>query len=76
MGKAEQEGPVREFVFDEWLREGIEGMVNKTSKVKPAFDFGEFYHHIRNAQKEQLLALRSLLDKAIERLEEEEQQKK
>ena len=61
--------PVEEFVFEDWLRDGIKGFRQKVESRMPgegkSFDTSEFRQHIRNAQKEQLMAVRSLLDSAI-----------
>jgi hypothetical protein len=70
--RADQEGPFREFSFEEWLRDGVEGMRGKVEQKKAEFDPAQFRRHLRNAQKEQLLAMRSLIDNAIEYLEKEE----
>ncbi len=37
-------------------------------------DMSEFRQHLRNAQKEMLLAFRSLIDEAIERMERSEEE--
>ncbi len=71
--KADQEGPFKEFVFEEWLQDGIEGIRGKMEQKKADFDPSKFRQHLRNAQKEQLLAMRSLIDNAIEYLEKEEE---
>ena len=65
-------GPVREFDFEEWLNDGIKGLRGKVQSKTKRFDPSNFRAHMRNAQKEQLLALRSLLDSGIEFLEKEE----
>jgi hypothetical protein len=63
-----------EFVFEDWLRDGIKGMRSQLehclkSEARPArFDVSEFRQHMRNARREQLLAVRSLIDSAIARL--------
>ena len=70
--KADDNGPFKEFVFDEWLREGFKGMCGEM-KFKPAtFDTSEFETHMRNAAKEQLLAVRSLVESFIDIFEEKE----
>ena len=72
--------PVEEFVFEDWLRDGIKGMREKfesrMSGKSKAFDASEFRQHMRNARKEQLLAVRSLLDNAINWLEQKEESPK
>jgi hypothetical protein len=67
--KADQEGPFREFVFEEWLRDGVNGICGEWERNRPHVDTSEFFTHLRNAQREQLLAVRSLVDSALETLE-------
>ena len=57
-----------EFSFTKWLGEGIEHLSPK--RVIPCLFPEEFKTHIRAANREVLLACRSILDKAIARLEE------
>lgn len=65
-----------EFAFEDWLAEGIRA-------VKAGFRKGrgrellpeEFRVHLRESRKEMLLAMRSLIDAAIERTEEKPQKK-
>lgn len=58
---------VQEFAFEEWLAEGVRGVRSKLCRpLLPE----EFRAHCRAAQKEMLLAVRSLFDAAIERLEQ------
>jgi hypothetical protein len=59
-------GPVREFDFEEWLRDGVAGMRRKLKRQKREFNTSEFRTHMRNARREQLLALRSLIDSGLE----------
>jgi hypothetical protein len=73
--KADAGGPFKEFLFEEWLRDGIEGMRSKMEQKKAHFDPSAFKQHIRTAKKEQLLAIRSLIDNAIDWLEEESKNK-
>jgi hypothetical protein len=60
-----------EFDLDAWLNEGRQGLRRilrpKRRQILPA----EFKAHTRAARKEMLLAVRSLLDTAIEKLEGE-----
>ena len=70
---ADAGGPFKEFVFEEWLRDGVEGMRSRMEAKKAHFDPATFRQHIRNAQKEQLLAIRSLIDSAIECVEKSEE---
>ena len=60
----------KEFVFEDWLAEGIKGIGQSVRAGKPRFLSEEFCTHIGAARRECLLAMRSLLDAAIERLEE------
>ncbi len=57
----------KEFVFVEWLAEGLKGLSCRRSD--------EFATHMRAARKEILLAARSLLDVAIERAEKSPRKK-
>jgi hypothetical protein len=52
----------KEFVFKDWLAEGVEGMRSCLPE--------KFADHMRLACREMLLANRALLDAALERLEE------
>lgn len=70
--------PVEAFEFEDWLRDGLKGIretieskMNRQSQRK--FDTSEFRQHMRNARKEQLLAVRSLLDSAIDWLDQKEE---
>lgn len=74
--KADEGGPFKEFVFEEWLRDGIEGVRSKMEEKKAHFDPSNFRKHLRNAQKEQLLAVRSLIDSAIDFLDKMEEKDK
>ena len=61
----------KEFVFEDWLAEGIKackaGFQKSASKeCLPE----EFRAHLRASHKEMLLAMRSLIDAAIKRTEE------
>jgi hypothetical protein len=67
--RADASGPFKEFVLTEWLRDGMEDMCHKMKYSKEQFEPVNFRRHIRNAQKEQLLAMRSIIDSALERLE-------
>jgi hypothetical protein len=59
----------KEFDLETWLREGTQGL-RHILKCKPPAVPEEFKSHTRAARKEMLLALRSLLDTAIQRVEE------
>lgn len=68
--------PVEEFVFEDWLRDGIKGFRSqferRTKGEAMDFDTSEFRTHMRNAGKEQLLAVRSLIDSAIDWLDKKQ----
>lgn len=69
--------PVESFEFEEWLRDGLKGFRAKVSTCaqrqgQRQFDTSEFRQHMRNARKEQLLAVRSLIDSAVEWLDPKE----
>lgn len=70
--KADENGPFKEFDFEDWLRDGVEGFKSKLEAEIQSFNFDSFRRHVRNARREQLLAMRSLIDNALERLEREE----
>ena len=72
--RADAGGPFKEFVLTEWLRDGIEATCNRMKHSKEQFEPANFRRHLRNAQKEQLLAMRSMLDNALEHLEKTEAQ--
>jgi hypothetical protein len=76
MADRPKSGPVKEFVLTDWLREGCEGIQQKLEhnlKHKTRhFDTTEFRTHVRNARREQLLAIRSLVDSALECVKGEE----
>ena len=63
----------KEFVFEDWLVEGVKGLSSclKGEKVLPQ----EFAEHMRASHKEMLLAMRSLLEAAIQRTEEKPKKK-
>lgn len=71
--KADENGPFKEFSFDEWLREGFEGMRNQMKFKRTKIDTTEFETHMRNSVKEQLLAMRSLVDSVIDVVEKKEE---
>jgi len=66
----------KEFVFEDWLAEGMRAF-------KTGFRRGwgkeflpeEFRAHLRASRKEMFLAMRSLIDAAIERAEEKPKKK-
>ncbi len=79
-------GPVQEFVFTDWVKEGAEGMrakmEEKREKMEKRFqkrtriDTSEFRAHMRKAREERLLAIRSLVDSALACVKGEETETK
>ena len=65
----------KEFLFEDWLAEGIKGF-RASCKKHPALLPDEFFQHTRTARREMLLAMRSLVDTAIEYVEEKEEKTK
>ena len=64
----------REFVFEDWLAEGIKGFRGCCKKLSPHLT-EEFHQHTQAARREMLLAMRSLIDTAIECAEEKPKKK-
>jgi uncharacterized membrane protein len=60
-----------EFDVDEWLNKGRQGLRRMLRSKRRQILPSEFKAHTRAARKEMLLAVRSLLDTAIEKLEGE-----
>jgi hypothetical protein len=66
----------KEFVFEDWLAEGIRACKAGLRKGRDKeFWPEEFRGHLRASRKEMLLAMRSLIDAAIERTEEKPKKK-
>jgi hypothetical protein len=65
----------KEFVFEDWLAEGIKGFRMGCKQLSPHLP-EEFRQHTQAARREMLLAMRSLLDAAIEYIEEKEEKPK
>lgn len=64
------------FVFEDWLAEGIKACKAGFRKGRGReFLPEEFRAHLRASRKEMLLAVRSLIDAAIERTEEKPKKK-
>ena len=61
----------KEFVLEDWLAEGIKGMKAKSRQKRKKLIPEEFRSHLRASKKEFLLALRSLVDAAVEETEPE-----
>jgi hypothetical protein len=71
---AEEGVHAKEFVFEDWLTEGIKGFRTTCKELRP-FLPEEFRQHTRAAHREMLLAMSSLIDAAIERTEEKPKRK-
>jgi hypothetical protein len=69
MGEGTMSEDTQDFHVTDWLADGIRGMRHKLSG--PRGETGPACIHLRNARREVLLAMRSLLDRAIERTEAE-----
>ena len=65
----------KEFAFEDWLAEGIKGCRASYKKLSPHLP-EEFRQHTQAARREMLLAMRSLIDTAIERAEKEPEPEK
>jgi hypothetical protein len=66
----------KEFVFEDWLAEGVRACKAGFRKGRgKEFLPEEFRAHLRTARKEMFLAMRSLIDAAIERTEERPKKK-
>ena len=63
------------FAFEDWLSDGIKGMKSSLKNKKRRAPSAT-RNHLRSAAKEVLLAVRSVLDGAVEYLETEPQPKK
>ena len=66
--RADDNGPAKEFVFGDWLFEQMEDVCGRMKCER--IDTTEFENHMRNAAKEQLLAVRSIVDGVIQVIEE------
>ena len=69
--KADDNGPFKEFTFEDWLRDGFEGMCSRMNCKPVNLDTAEFEAHMRNSAREQLLAMRNLVDKFIDYIDEQ-----
>jgi len=65
----------KEFALEDWLAEGIKGCRASYKKLSPHLP-EEFRQHTQAAHREMLLAMRSLLNVAIERAEEQPEPEK
>ena len=71
--RADENGPFKEFRIDEWLRDEFVGKCEEMGFKKTRLDTSEFESHMRKAAKEQLLAVRSLVDSFIDVVEGKEE---
>ena len=67
---AEKRPEAEEFDLEDWLEEGIKGLRSSLKSKRPKILPEKFKNHTRAARKEMLMAVRSLVDSAIEELEE------
>ena len=72
MAKADHTGPFKEFVFEDWLRDSVEGVCEELKSAQKEFNSENFRKHLRDASKEQLLAVREFIDKAIDYIDKQE----
>lgn len=59
----------REFRVNDWLKEGAEGINARRRNMMHGLIPKPFSNHMRAARREMLLAFRSLIDEAIERID-------
>ncbi len=64
------EGKLHEHDWEDHMATGLKGMRAEMKDKMKDFPTREFRLHMRAARREMLLALRSLVDKAIEKTEE------
>jgi hypothetical protein len=66
----------KEFVFEDWLADGMRAFKAGFRRGRgKEFLPEEFRAHLRASRKEMLLAMRSLIDAAVERTEEKPKKK-
>ena len=68
--RADDNGPFKEFTFGSWLRDGLDEMYCQSYGQRFRIDASGFQRHMRNSAREQLLAVRSIIDDFIERIDE------
>lgn len=71
---AEEGVHAKGFDLEDWLAEGIRGFRASYQKMSPHLP-EEFRQHTKAARREMLLAMRSLIDAAIECTEEKPKKK-
>lgn len=70
--RADDNGPFKEFVFEDWLREGLTALRNEVKNCRKEFTPANFRKRLRQASKEQLLAMRKSIDNVIELIDKQE----
>ncbi|MEM7345273.1 MAG: hypothetical protein AAF485_13625 [Chloroflexota bacterium] len=73
--RADHNGPFKAFDFDDWLKDEFEGFGTAFEEGMKGFSTSDFGKHMRNAQREQLMAVRSWLDHVIDALDDEDKDK-
>jgi hypothetical protein len=76
MGEEMKEEKKREVDWEDHLAAGLKGLRRELKGGMKDFPTQEFRMHTRAARREMLLALRSLVDKALERTEEKPEEPK
>ena len=71
MGEKEKAPKAEAFDLEGWLEEGRKGLRDRLKGERPQLLPDEFKQHTRAARKEMLLAVRSLLDAVIDKLDGE-----
>ena len=59
-----------EFNFRDWASQGVKGARSKVHLPKPHILPQEFRDHMKSSRKEFLLAFRSLVDQALQHMDE------
>ncbi|MDM8519365.1 hypothetical protein QUF64_04905 [Anaerolineales bacterium HSG6] len=78
--KEKQSPHAEPFHFDDWIREGMSGFKTVFDETwekrdQAKVDMSDFKHHVRNIQREQLLAVRSIIDTALDFIDKKEDKK-
>lgn len=67
MAGADKNGPFKEFTLEGWFEDNFKESWSQFQTFNAGMN--DFQYHLRNSQKEQLLAMRSLIDRAIEQID-------
>ena len=70
--KADDNGPFKEFKFDDWLRENISCLRSEIKHKKEQANRTNFRNLLRTASKDQLMTMRNLIDNAIEQIDKQQ----